>query len=68
MSDRYVDPAYASDMSDLMLTHGPDMWLHGHVHVCNDYTVGSTRVASNPRGYGNENPGFVPGLVLEVGK
>ena len=67
-ADRYVDPAYATDMSETMLKHGPDLWLHGHVHVCNDYTVGSTRVVSNPRGYGNENPGFVPGLVLEVGK
>lgn len=63
-----VDAAYASDMSELMLRHHPDLWLHGHVHRSVDYRVGDTRVLSNPRGYGDENPAFDPALVVEVGR
>jgi predicted phosphodiesterase len=27
------------------------LWMHGHMHDPVDYTIGSTRVVSNPRGY-----------------
>lgn len=45
------------------------LWIHGHVHGSFSYSVGSTRVACNPRGYplaggGYENPAFDPGLLL----
>ncbi|MCB8840239.1 metallophosphoesterase [Aurantimonas sp. VKM B-3413] len=46
-----VDAAYASDLEDVMLRGRPDLWVHGHVHTAHDYTIGSTRVVSNPRGY-----------------
>jgi hypothetical protein len=29
----------------------PSLWLHGHIHACQDYFVGNTRVVANPRGY-----------------
>ena len=52
------------------------LWLHGHLHCCNDYTVeGSAdgrpwacRVVANPLGYlsKGEQEGFRPGLVIEL--
>jgi 3',5'-cyclic AMP phosphodiesterase CpdA len=45
----------------------PDIWIHGHVHDSADYRVGSTRVIANPHGYGRENAGFDPALVIEIG-
>ncbi len=43
---------YASDLTDLILERGPDLWIHGHVHQAADYVVGRTRVVctSGPRG------------------
>jgi predicted phosphodiesterase len=43
-----------------------DLVIHGHVHNSADYRVGCTRVICNPHGYGAENPGFNPCLVVEV--
>lgn len=72
--DRYkqdigLNGAYASDMSELIFEF-PNIvyWLHGHVHNTNDYTIGNTRVVSNPRGYHGyeENPDFNPNLILEI--
>ena len=61
-----LNAAYASDLSDLILARRPNMWVHGHVHQPCDYWVGTTRVVCNPKGFGNENAGFDPGLVVEV--
>jgi Icc-related predicted phosphoesterase len=62
-----LSAAYVSDLEDLILAAAPKLWLHGHVHASFDYAVGKTRVLCNPHGYGNENPDFNPGLVVEVG-
>jgi predicted phosphodiesterase len=66
-----LDWLYASDLEHLM--HGdaaPRVWLHGHIHVNRDYTVGDTRIVSNPRGYPElgrrENPHFDPSLVIDL--
>jgi len=73
-----LDAAYASDLSEMIERHAPELWLHGHVHVSHDYTHADTRIVSNPRGYllGNtmngrgrtwpENPAFDPMLVINV--
>ena len=47
-----TNAAYFSDLSEIMLEY-PHIaaWCHGHVHNLNDYTIGNTRVLSNPRGY-----------------
>ena len=53
----------------------PTLWIHGHIHKNQDYTIGGTRVVCNPRGYPmsfhpnapRENPDFDPQLVIEVG-
>ena len=49
---------FASDMDALAERLGPALWVHGHMHDAVDYTIGTTRVISNPRGYAGENPGW----------
>ena len=56
----------ASDLSDLIEGHGPDLWMHGHVHRHSDYRLGRTRIVCNPRGHMDEDSGFIPGMVIEV--
>jgi Icc-related predicted phosphoesterase len=48
------DHLYGSDCEGLIRDCGPLLWIHGHVHESLDYTVGSTRIVCNPRGY----PGY----------
>ncbi|MFC5460948.1 metallophosphoesterase [Massilia niabensis] len=53
-----------------------EVWMHGHLHCCNDYTVTgvqdgrpwSCRVVANPLGYlsKGEQDGFRPELVIEL--
>lgn len=62
-----VTGAYVSDLSALIGTYQPDLWVHGHIHSSSDYRVGATRVLANPHGYGNENPDFNGELVIEIG-
>ena len=72
-----VSAIYASNLpQDLLL--GAAVWIHGHAHTSFDYQMGdrgySARVVCNPHGYplsrlrpGEfEDPGFDPGLMLEV--
>ncbi|TPK78207.1 metallophosphoesterase [Mesorhizobium sp. B2-4-17] len=61
-----LNPSFASDLNEMMELWKPALWVHGHVHDSFDYRVRDTRVLCNPKGYGNENPGFNPGLVVEV--
>lgn len=67
---RYVgnpaNPGFVSDLEGLILAGKPDLWVHGHVHDSYDYRVGRTRIVCNPKGYGNENLEFDPGLVVEI--
>jgi predicted phosphodiesterase len=63
-----INAAYASDLSELIETKQPDVWVHGHVHRSWDYMTGRTRVICNPHGYGGENPSFNPALVIELGR
>jgi len=61
-----LSAAYVSDLEDLIVAAAPQLWVHGHVHTSFDHAVGRTRVLCNPHGYGGENPGFDPALVVEV--
>ena len=46
-----MNGGYVSDLSEEILNHNPEVWVHGHVHNSFDYLVGDTRVLCNPRGY-----------------
>ncbi len=61
-----LNPSFASDLGEMMELWRPALWIHGHVHDSFDYRVRDTRVVCNPCGYGNENPAFDPGLVVEI--
>lgn len=68
-SERTMNGAYTSDLSDLILDHeNIRVWVHGHMHDPVDYQVGNTRVLSNPRGYqGYEDTSdFNPNFTFEV--
>ena len=68
-----LNPAFCSDLSNLVETSGAALWVHGHTHSSSDYRVGSTQVLSNPKGYGPtptsgliENGEFNPALVFNL--
>ena len=66
-ADDPVAAGYASALEPLIASLQPAAWIHGHVHQSVDYTVASTRVVCNPRGYADEpNREFDPGLVITV--
>jgi len=50
-----LSPAFASDLSSLMLAHAPALWIHGHTHHNVDYSIGATRVVAHQWGYPKEN-------------
>ncbi|HEX2080587.1 MAG TPA: metallophosphoesterase [Longimicrobium sp.] len=59
-------PAYASDL-EWLLDGRAALWVHGHTHLCVDYEIGGTRVASNQRGYPDDAvEGFDAGKILQV--
>lgn len=65
---------YVSELDTFIEEH-PNIhtWVHGHTHGSHDYSIGSSRVLCNPRGYSNpnspnnpENENFNPFLTFEV--
>lgn len=67
-ADDPLNPAYASDLDDLVAVSGAKLWIHGHTHHSADYLIGNTRVLCNPRGYYPQdlNPTFDPDLIVEL--
>jgi predicted phosphodiesterase len=59
------NPYFCTDLSGLF---GPPikLWIHGHTHSSFNYDYNGTQVVCNPKGYGEENPGFDARLVVEV--
>jgi predicted phosphohydrolase len=60
--------AFSSDLTDVIWTGRPHIWIHGHIHRFSDYGERDTRVLCNPRGYHREagTSGFRPGFVIET--
>jgi Icc-related predicted phosphoesterase len=66
--------AYTNDLSALIHECGPELWVYGHTHESRDFTVGSTRIVSNSKGYGPwlprettwDNADFNPTYVIEI--
>lgn len=63
-----LNPAFASDLDDLVQTSGAALWVHGHTHASADYHLGATRVLCNPRGYYPHelNSDFDVDLVVKI--
>jgi hypothetical protein len=62
-----MNAAFVSDLEDFVRESGVKLWIHGHTHYNVDYSIGTTRVYSNQRGYpGEVVPGFKPRAVIEV--
>jgi Icc-related predicted phosphoesterase len=61
-----LNPAFASDLSEMIWKYQPRLWIHGHMHNSARYSVGETEIVCNPRGYGGENPDFNPMLVVAI--
>jgi len=61
-----LSAAFISDLSQIIETYQPALWVHGHTHVSFDYRVGATRIVCNPHGYGDENPAFNPALIVDL--
>lgn len=59
-----LDATEGSHWDDLVQHDCVDAWFHGHTHHSVDYTIGRTRVCSNPRGYPSEETGFREDFVL----
>ncbi|WP_027053227.1 metallophosphoesterase [Mesorhizobium erdmanii] len=61
-----LNAAFASDLSEVIESGRPALWVHGHTHDSCDYKVGSTRILCNPRGYDDENTAFDQALVVRI--
>lgn len=64
-----LNPAWMTNMDDLIAEHDIAVWCHGHTHDNVDVTVHNTRILCNPRGYAKYhalNPGFDPTFAFEV--
>ena len=66
--DWELNGSYSSDLERYMQDDRIPLWVHGHTHDSYDYTVGSTRIVCNPRGYVGHhiNPKFNPELIVEI--
>jgi Icc-related predicted phosphoesterase len=69
-----VSAAYASDLTGLIVSGAPDVWIYGHSHEYRQDVVGSTRLVTNAKGYGpwapqqmaSDNALFDPHLIVEI--
>jgi predicted phosphodiesterase len=62
-----LSAAYASLLEAFVAESGAKLWVHGHLHSQQDYSIGNTRVICNPRGYPDEpNQSFIPNLIIEM--
>lgn len=61
-----LNGAYVSDLTGIIETYRPDLWIHGHTHDSFDYVVDHTRIVCNPRSFDSANPHFDPALIVEV--
>lgn len=61
-----ISSFFCCDMEYLIEEHGPELWLHGHLHDPVDYAIGHTRVVCNPRGYTHERKQLYKPQVIEI--
>lgn len=64
---RPATAGYVSNMESVIRMHEPDIWISGHTHMVCDYSIGKTRVISNPRGYSDHDvKGYRPDYFVTV--
>lgn len=63
-----LNPAFFTDLTNLILEYQPVAWAHGHMHDSQRYHIGRTTVICNPLGYypSAVNPSFDPELTLII--
>jgi Icc-related predicted phosphoesterase len=62
-----LNPAFVTELSELIEQTEPSMWISGHTHHAFSFMWGKTRLHCNPRGYPGEKTGFDPeGYVWEL--
>lgn len=69
--DDKLNPAFTSDLSNIIEKMEPHYWIHGHTHSSFNYKIFNTNVICNPMGYRSrmgklENPDFIEDLVIDV--
>lgn len=71
--DRALNPAFSSDLTELIKEYSPNLWIHGHCHGSIDCMIGNTRIIANPKGYGPmyggrlpENKTFIDEMIVEL--
>lgn len=58
---------FVHDMTDVINSRQPRLWLFGHTHACVDERVGTTRLVCNPRGQAwKADSVFDPHFVIHV--
>jgi Icc-related predicted phosphoesterase len=69
IKDNAYNPAYASDLENLIVEFEPKLWIHGHIHEHKNYFIGNTQILANPRGYQGkhkEDTNHNPSLTLKI--
>jgi Icc-related predicted phosphoesterase len=61
-----INASYASDLTEIIQTGRPALWVHGHTHDSCEHVVDETRIICNPRGYEDENGRFDRELVVAI--
>lgn len=62
-----ISCAYASQLDEVVKDLDPLIWIHGHIHHTQDFTIGRTRIIANPRAYIDEpNPNFDPTFTVDL--
>lgn len=63
-----VSAGFASNLDSFIEKTQPDLWIHGHVHACFDYSIGNTRIVCNSCGYpGEVVEGYQDKKVIKIG-
>lgn len=63
-----LNPAYYSNLGEMILNSQIDYWFHGHVHHSVEYGIGDCVVMANPRGYCGDNLNFDENWRIEIGQ
>lgn len=61
-----TNAGFASDLSELILEHQPDVWIYGHNHYNKDFQLGKTRLVTNQLGYYHEQLPFNDEALIEI--